>query len=249
VGQHVADDRETRGLADDVGAGGGGEATVDPHPVVDAIGDGRGRQPRGEPELVEPIELADLDGEQPLHGRRVRLEVRSIDPHPDHLRSGVDAVVRLDGREHVLAGGDVRGARPDDVAKHSTDPIAAAHHEQRLGRRAGVLEPDRHHLIAVVRGAPARPAELPILEVADGVRGIQAVLGEEGAQRRAIRRHASDGRWPARDRDRGHQSGVAGGVAFATGVAVAGGVAIAAKPGAFDRRSSRAATASASDVA
>jgi hypothetical protein len=71
-------------------------------------------------------------------------------------------------------------------------------------------------------------------------------------QRVAVRGEAGGGRRPARDRDGGQQSGVAVGGEAASGVdgcaATAGVVAIAANPGAFDRRSSRAATASASDV-
>ena len=94
VGQDVADDREPGARADHVGAGGGDQAAGDADAVVDAVGDRRRRQPRREAELVQPVELADVDRQQPLDRGRVRPEVRAVDPHPDHLRPGVDAVVR-----------------------------------------------------------------------------------------------------------------------------------------------------------
>ena len=121
VGQDVADDGQPGASADDVGPGRGDELAVDAHPVVDAIGDGARRQPRGEAQLVQAVELADLDRQQPLHGGRVRPEARAVDPHPDHLRPGVDPVVRLDRGQHVRARGDVGGPRPDDVAQDGLD--------------------------------------------------------------------------------------------------------------------------------
>ena len=48
VGQDVADDGQPAPRADDVGAGRGDQPAVDADPVVDAVGDGARRQPRGE---------------------------------------------------------------------------------------------------------------------------------------------------------------------------------------------------------
>ena len=93
VGQDVADDRQPRRRADDVGPGRGDQRAVDADAVVDALGDAPRRQPRREPELVEPVEIADVDRQDPLDGRRVRAEVRPVDPHPDHRRTRVHAVV------------------------------------------------------------------------------------------------------------------------------------------------------------
>ena len=205
MGEDVADDRETGRGADDVRAGRRHELAVDAHPVVDPVGDRARGQPRGETELVEPIELADLDRQQPLDRRRVRPEPRPVDPHADHLRSGIDAVVGLDGGQHRRAGGDVRGARPDDVAEHRADAVGAAQDEQRLRCRAGVLQPDGDQLVAVVGGAPAGARELALLEVADRIGRVQPVLLEERVEQLAIRRLAGDGGRAAADRDGGHQ--------------------------------------------
>ena len=76
MGQDVADDRQARPRADHVRARGGDQLAVDAQAVVDAVGDRRRRQPRREAELVEPVEVADLDRQEPLDARRVRPELR-----------------------------------------------------------------------------------------------------------------------------------------------------------------------------
>ena len=83
-----------------------------------------GGQPRREAELVEPVEVADLDRQEPLDGRRVRPEVRPVDPHPDHRGPGVDPVgaSRPRGRTSGRRG-DVRDPRPDDVAQDRRDAV------------------------------------------------------------------------------------------------------------------------------
>ena len=205
MGQDVADDGESRGGADHVGARGGHELAVDTHPEVHAVGDRARWQPRREAELVQAVELADLDREQPLDRGRIGPEARAVDPHPDHLRARVHAVVGLDGGEHRRSRGDVRGARTDDVPEHRADPVGATHHEQGLRRRAGVLHPDRDELIVVVCGAPAGPPELALLEVADRIGRVQAVLGKEGVEQLAVGRLAGDGRGTPADGDGGHQ--------------------------------------------
>ena len=111
-------------------------------------------------------------------------------------------------------------------------PVGRAHDEQRLGRRPAVLEDDRHELVAVVGRSPARARELALLEVADRVGGVQPVPLEERAQQLAVgglagRRSPSAGRsrrWPS-------------------------GLVAAEEPRSrrVARRSSRRATASASD--
>ena len=101
VGQDVADDGQPRLVADDVRPGGGHEPAADAHPVVDPVGDRRRRQPRGEAELVEPVEVADLDRQEPADLGRVRPERRPVDPHPDHLRTRVDPVRAGDRRERA----------------------------------------------------------------------------------------------------------------------------------------------------
>jgi len=132
VGQDIADDRETRSGADDVRARGRHELAVDAQAVVDAIGDGRRGQPRGEAELVEPVELADLDGEQARDLARVGPEMGLVDPHADHRRPRVHPVEHTDRRQLLGPGGDVRGTRPDQVAQDPLDALVVAHHEQRL---------------------------------------------------------------------------------------------------------------------
>src|SRR5258708_202283 len=57
-GERVGEDRDAGALADHVGPGGGNEAAVDANAAVDALGDGLRREPRPEPEAIEPIELA-----------------------------------------------------------------------------------------------------------------------------------------------------------------------------------------------
>ena len=54
--------------------------------------------------------------------------------------------------------------------------------EQRLGRQPGVLEDHRDELVAGPGRAPAGPAELAVLEVAEGVGREQPVALEELAQ-------------------------------------------------------------------
>ena len=158
VREHVADDRQAPQRADDVRAGRCDEAAADPDAVVDAVVDRRRGQPRGEAQLVEAIELADLHRQQARDLARVGPEVRLVDPHPDHRRAGVHAVLRRDRRQLLRQRGDVRGARPDQVAQHPLDAVVVAHHEQRLRREAGVFEDDRGQLVAGPRRAPARPA-------------------------------------------------------------------------------------------
>ena len=63
-------------------------------------------------------------------------------------------------------------------------PSGAAHREHRLGRHARVLEDDRDESLALERGAPARPTELAVLEVAERVRREQPVGLEEPAEER-----------------------------------------------------------------
>jgi hypothetical protein len=69
MGQHVPDDREPRTRADDVRAGRRDQLAVDAQPVVHAVGDRARGQPRREPELVQAVQLADLDRQEPLDGR------------------------------------------------------------------------------------------------------------------------------------------------------------------------------------
>ena len=83
-------------------------------------------QPRGEPELVQPVQLADVHREQALDGGRIRPKVRAIDPHPDHLRARIDPVLALDGGQHVDPRSDVRRAWLDDVAQDRPDAVGAS---------------------------------------------------------------------------------------------------------------------------
>ena len=154
VGQHVADDGEPRLARDDVGAGRGHEPAVDADAVVHALGDRGRRQPGREAQLVQAVELADLDRQQPLDLRRRRLERGPVDPHPDHRRPGLDPVVLRDGRQRLGVRGEVRGPRPDDVAQDRGDPVRVAHHEHRLGREAAVLHADRDDLAALASRPP-----------------------------------------------------------------------------------------------
>ena len=83
-------------------------------------------QPRGEPELVQPVQLADVHREQALDGGGIRPEMHAIDPHPHHLRTRIDPVLRLDGRQHVDPRSDVRRTWLDDVAQDRPDAVSAS---------------------------------------------------------------------------------------------------------------------------
>ena len=165
----------------------------------------------GEAELVEPVELADLDRQQPLDGRRVRAEVAPVDPHPDHLRPGVDPVLRLDRRQHVGQRRDVRGARPDDVAQDRGDAVRAAHHEQRLRRRAAVLEhrprrarrPRRRRPSGSAGTRAPRGRRSRTRRTAGRGRGRRAAASRSVVWRATVARRRADGpRWPSGARPR-----------------------------------------------
>ena len=110
MGEHVADDREARLTTDHVRAGRGDQPAVDPDPVVDTLPDGRGRQPRGEAQLVEAVQLVDLHREQPVNARHHGLEGAPVNPHPDHLRAGLHPVVLGHGGQRFRLRG--RRTRP-----------------------------------------------------------------------------------------------------------------------------------------
>src|SRR6185436_11709209 len=244
--QDVADDGDPCLSADDVRTRCGHEAATDADPEIDPVTDRRRRQPRGESQLVQAVELTDVDGEQPPDVGRIRPEPRPVDPHPDHLRPRVQAVRGLDGLDRVGQDRDVRGAGPDDVAEDRLDPVGAAHDEQRLRGQPGVLESDGDEAIPVERPAPARLAELAVLEVADRVGGEEPIGLEEVPQLATIghgaRREAP--RAPARRCDAGHQP------AARTGSeAGASAKTPAAVPRAAERRATDAATAAASPSA
>ncbi len=73
MGQDVADDRQAGARADHVRARGGHQLAVDAQAVVHAVGDRRRRQPRREAELVETVQVADVDRQEPLDAGRVRV--------------------------------------------------------------------------------------------------------------------------------------------------------------------------------
>jgi hypothetical protein len=162
--------------------GGGHEPAADPDAEVHAVGDRRRRQPRREPELVEPVQLADVDREEPRtsagYGRKLArsTHIRTI-CGPGSSGSGLDGLDRL--RQH----GDVRRSWSDDVAEDGLDAVGAAHDEQRLGGQPGVLEGQRDEPVAVEGAAPAGLRELAVLEVADRVRrrGAGRPRGRSGA--------------------------------------------------------------------
>ena len=227
MGQDVADDGQPSSRADHVGPGRGDQLAVDAQAVVDAVGDRGRRQPRREAELVEPVQLPDLDRQEPLDGRRVGTEARLVDPHPDHRRTRVDPVGGLDRGQHVRRRRDVGDPRPDQVAQDGGDAVLAAHREQRLRRRAAVLEHEGDRLVAVVGDPPAGARELALLEVADGVRGVQPVALEVGPQQALVGRRPGDDRAAPADRDGGHQSATAAGSAVASSTPVGSGWASA----------------------
>ena len=135
-------------------------------------------------------------------------EARAVDPHPDHLRPGVDAVVRLDRGEHRRPGRDVRGARPDDVAQDGRDAVGAAHDEERLRRRAAVLE-DRPR--SARRRRTRRPSGCARTRAPRGRRWRRPRTAGPARGRprstRPVGRRAGDGpRAPAED-DGGHRAG------------------------------------------
>ena len=193
VGQDVADDGQAGRLADDMGTGGRHELAVDAQAVVDAVADRRRRQPGREAELVEPVQVADLDRQQPLDGRRVRPELRAVDPHPDHGRPRVDPVGGLDRREDRAGAatyatrGRMRSRRTtaDAVARGPSRTAAAGSGPLYSRTSATGASPSQ-------ASAPARPRELALLEVADGVGGVQPVALEEGAEERLVGRHPGD---------------------------------------------------------
>ena len=169
----------------------------------------RRRQPRREAELVEPVQLADLDRQEPLDAGRIRAEVRPVDPHPDHRRTRGRPGRRSRSREHVGRRRDVGDPRPDQVAQdrprcRPSRPITNS------GCGVGPLYSRTSAMgcVAVPGHAPAGPRELALLEVADRVRGVQPVALEEGAQEGPVRRRPGDDRRRGRPRPSpsvGHQ--------------------------------------------
>ena len=179
VGQDVADDGQPRLRADDVRPRRGDEPAADADAVVDALGDRRRRQPRREPELVEPVELADLDRQEPPDVRRVRPESGPVDPHPDHRRPGIDAVLRLDGRQGLGQRGDVRGA-----GRMTSRRIASIPSSRPMTNIGWGVSPEYSSTTATIwspleRATPAVRGELAVLEVAERVGGEEPVALEE----------------------------------------------------------------------
>ena len=209
MGHDVADGGQAGLRADDVGARRGHQAAADAHAVVDALGDGLGRQPRGEAQVVEPVQVADLRRQEPRRRAGHRPEGAPVDPHAHHLRAGLEAVDLAGRREVRLQAGQVRGPRPDDVAQQGQDAGRLAHHEERLRRQPVVLEGHGHRAVTLEGHAPAGLVELPLVEVADGVGGVQAVALQEGAQQHPVGRraghHAARLAGPAAGH-RGHQA-------------------------------------------
>ena len=239
--------------ADDVGAGGRDEPAVDADAVVDAVGDRRRRQPRREAELVQPVELADVGRQEPLDVGRVR-----AGSGPGRPTSGPS---RARGRR-----GTSRSTAPRTVGQHATYaargrmtsrriaamPSGVAHHEQRLGRQAGVLEDERRPVRRPrQRHAPAGPRELAVLEVAEGVRGEQPVAFEERAQQRPVRgrcgppgrRVGPSRRWPSagapRRVRRGTRARAVGGPGRAVAARRCAAAAAAARRARLERRRGR----------
>ena len=129
--------------ADDVGARRRGQPAADADAVVDAVGDRVRRQPGREAEVVEPIEVADLGGQDAEDAAGLRSEARPIDPHADHRRAGPQAVDPLDRGQLRAERRDVRRAGPDDRPKDGRHTVRLAHHEERLRGEADVLHGQR----------------------------------------------------------------------------------------------------------
>ena len=173
-------------------AGGGNQPAAGADAVVQPVGDGAGRQPRGEAQLVQPVELANLHRQQTLDIGREGAEVESVGPHPDHFRARIDPVLGLDGRQVLQPRRHVGGAGLDHRAQDRIDAGILAHDEDRLRRVAGVLQHHGHRPSARMGHAPAGAQELVIVEVAQGVGREEAIGLEKGSQQRPIRR-LSDG--------------------------------------------------------
>src|SRR3990170_4706569 len=206
VGEHVAHHREPGGGADHVRPGGRHELALDAEAEVAPFAEGRRRQPRPEAELVEAIELHRVVWPEPLEAGVVgRAESGPVHPHPDHLRTGVEAVPSLDRRDRNGERRDVRDPGPDDVAEDGHDALVSADGEERLRGSARVFEHDRDDRSAGPGRTPARAREFAVVEVADRVGRVDAIPLEEGAQERAVGGHGrGHARLAARDRDRRH---------------------------------------------
>ena len=109
---------------------------------------------------------------------------------------------------------------PDEVPQDRRDAVRAPHDEEWLGCRAVVLEDQADDLVGGRGHAPPGPAELALLEVADGVGGVEPVALEEVAQERPVRGRPGDHLIPSA-KGHGHHQPTAASAGDANGPVVA----------------------------
>src|SRR5439155_4772900 len=138
-GHDVADDAHAPLAADRVRARGGDQPSTHTQAVIDALGDGLGREPCSETEVVHPVQLADARGGEALDRAGIRPEAVSVDRQAHHRRTRFDAVQERDCGEEIGQRADVRAPGPDDVAQERLDPVRIPGDVDRLRGGAALL--------------------------------------------------------------------------------------------------------------
>ena len=240
VGQDVADDGQPRGRADDVGPGRGDQLAVDAQAVVDAVGDRAGRQPRGEAELVEPVQLPDLDRQEPLDGGRVRLEAApgrptsgpSTGPGPPGTRSRSRAGPAPAPRRRRPAAGSGRAGRPRCRPRDPSRTAAAASGRCTRGRARSARRRPRPRPSASARTRAPRGRRSRRRRTAGRARGTRAggpCRSSRGRRSRRDGRRATAAISPAASAQRSRRPARVGGCSAGGAAGGAGTPGIAAQ--------------------